>query len=46
MLGLGGVRSRVIRGADPTKAAKQPNPYDKFRPDYKPPDTKPGKPPK
>jgi hypothetical protein len=31
MLGLAGVKSRVIRGADPTKTGKQPNPYDKFK---------------
>jgi hypothetical protein len=31
MLGLGGIKSRVIRGADPTKAQKAANPYDKFK---------------
>jgi hypothetical protein len=40
MLGLAGVKSRVIKGVDPTKVQKEPNPFDRFKPDYKPPPRK------
>jgi hypothetical protein len=44
MLGLAGMKSRVVKGIDPTNLPPaQPNPFHRFHSDYKPPDAKPRK---